>query len=70
MKSKITPKLNKNKYQNLRKHTKWELFNYMSRPQNNFWTLQQTPKVAHEGPKKSKMTPKLSQTQISELKET
>ena len=42
----------------------------MSRPQNNFWTLQQTPKVAHEGPEKSKMTPKLSQNQISELKET
>ena len=29
-----------------------------------------TPKIARQGPKKLKMTPKLSQNQISELKET
>ena len=29
-----------------------------------------TPKLAHSGPKKSKMTPKFSQNQMSELKET
>ena len=29
-----------------------------------------TPKMAHQGPKKSKLTPKLSQNQMSELKET
>ena len=29
-----------------------------------------TPKIAPQGPKKSKMTPKLSQNQTSELKET
>ena len=34
------------------------------------WNPSQTPKVAHEGPEKTKMTPKSSQTQISELKET
>ena len=28
------------------------------------------PKIAHQGPKKSKMTPKLSQNKMSELKET
>ena len=28
-----------------------------------------TPKLAHQGPKKSKMTKKLSQIQMSELKE-
>ena len=42
----------------------------MSRPQNNFLTLHQTPKIAHEGPKKLKITPKLSQNQISKLKQT
>ena len=26
------------------------------------------PKIAHEGPRKSKITPKLSQNQMSELK--
>ena len=30
----------------------------------------QTTKTAHQGPKKSKVTPKLSQNQMSELKET
>ena len=29
-----------------------------------------TPKIAHQGPKKSKMTPKLSQNQMSEMEET
>ena len=29
-----------------------------------------TPKIAHQGPKKSKMTTKLSQKQMSEWKET
>ena len=29
-----------------------------------------TPKIAHWGPKKSKMTPKLSQNKMSELKVT
>ena len=29
-----------------------------------------TPKIADKGPKKSKMTPKLSQNQMSQLKET
>jgi len=29
-----------------------------------------TPKIAHQGPKTSKMTPKLSQNQISEFKVT
>ena len=42
----------------------------MSRPQNSFQTLPQPPKIAHQGPKKYKMTPKLSQNQRSELKET
>ena len=40
----------------------------MNRPQNNFWTLHQTPKNVHEGPQKSKITPKLSQNQMSEFK--
>ena len=29
-----------------------------------------TPKIAHFGPEKSKITPKLNQNQMSELKET
>ena len=68
-KSKMTPKLSKNSYQNWRKHTKWKLNNYMSRPQNSFRTLS-NPRNSPLGPKKSKMTPTLSQNQMPELKET
>ena len=32
--------------------------------------LTPTPKLAHYGPKKTKMTPKLSQTQMSEFRES
>ena len=52
------------KCQNWTKHRKWKLFNYMSEPQNSFWAPH-CPKLAHQGPKKSKMTPKSSQHQIS-----
>ena len=41
----------------------------MSRPQNNFET-DPNPQIAYWDPKKSKMTPKLSQNQVSELKVT
>ena len=41
----------------------------MSRPQNSFEPYPD-PKIAHYGPKKSKMTPKLSQNQELELKKT
>ena len=48
----------------------------MSVVQLHVWTLKQflnltlKSKIAHKGPKKSKTTPKLSQNQMSELKET
>ena len=35
-----------------------------------FFIPNPTPKIACLGPKKSKMTPKLSQNQMSELKQT
>ena len=36
----------------------------------NFLNPTLNPKIVHYGPKKSKTTPKLSQNQMSELKET
>ena len=41
----------------------------MSNPQNSVWALPQ-PQKCPVGPKKAKMTPKLSQNKMSELKET
>ena len=42
----------------------------MSKPQNSFWTEPSpTPKKANYGLKKSETTPKLGQSQKSELKE-
>ena len=51
------PKIKQNKYQNLRKHKKWKLFNYMSTPQNSFQTLPQPPKQPLRAEKESQKWP-------------
>ena len=57
---KMTQKLSQNQIQNWRKHRKWKLFNYISRPKNSFRTLPQSKKQPIRAQKKLKITPKLS----------
>ena len=42
---KLTQNQVKSKCQHWKKQRKWKLFNYMSRPQNSFWTLPQQQKL-------------------------
>ena len=54
----MTTKLSKNKYQNWWKHTRWKLFNYISRHQNSLRVLPQPQKQPTRAQKKVKNDPK------------
>ena len=69
--SKITPKLSQNQMSELKETQKMKVVQLHEQTLKQCLNPSPTPKIACQGPKKSKkMTPKLSQNQMSELKET
>ena len=55
----LSQKLSQNQIQNLRKHRKWNLFNYMSRPRNSCLTLLWPPNQPSRTPKQF-LSPRLN----------
>ena len=66
----MTPKLSKNQISELTKTYKMKIVQLHEQTPKQFLNFSSTPKIARQGPKKSKMTPKLSQNKMSELKVT
>ena len=66
----MTPKLGQNKMSDLRETQKIKAVQLHKWTPKQFLNQTQTPKIAHQGPKKTKMTPKLSQNEKLELKKT